>query len=421
MCVIINARQPACVNEYYSEANTTNDTIPHEPAEPPVSEEERERRIANGMTVYGIRSEMRRLQDEMPLPNPTVSNAARPKRKYSKYTQQQIDVVKKIHQMDLTRKQAISHGVELLGMSRSYLSSLFRKLDKGVSIDKSTVRRGRRRVYRVEHYSKIAELIINDPTITDENICHELEVTFHRKFSRSAIQQIRNSQEAMAMVGLRPLTFKVASNRGPNAQSPENKERRINVVKEMLNLGHRYQQIFIDETHWQFVRRFNYGKSEKEKKAIVNRQGRTYNMSSIMAISTEGPHHTAVFVGKSITTDDFIAYFNHLVEGFANEYCVFYLDNAAIHHTDALNNIINPAKHKILFGAPYSPEMNPIEMVFKDWKEKVEATTDMPPNEREMLDILVNTWNNLTSQLCRECIAHVLDEVYPKVLNREDI
>ena len=80
---IINARQPACVNEYYSEANTINDTIPHEPAEPPVSEEERERRIANGMTVYGIRSEMRRLQDEMPLPNPTVSNAARPKRKYS--------------------------------------------------------------------------------------------------------------------------------------------------------------------------------------------------------------------------------------------------------------------------------------------------------------------------------------------------
>ena len=45
----------------------------------------------------------------------------------------------------------------------------------------------------------------------------------------------------------------------------------------------------------------------------------------------------------------------------------------------------------------------------------------MPPNEHEMLDILVNTWNNLTSQLCRECIAHVLDEVYPKVLNREDI
>ena len=116
------------------------------------------------------------------------------------------------------------------------------------------MRRGRRRVYRIEHYSKIAELIINDPTITDENICHELEVTFHRKFSRSAIQQIRNSQEAMVRVGLRPLTFKVASNRGPNAQSPENKERRINVVKEMLNLGHRYRQIFIDETHWQFVR-----------------------------------------------------------------------------------------------------------------------------------------------------------------------
>ena len=81
-------------------------------------------------------------------------------------------------------------------------------------------------VYRVEHYSKIAELIINDPTITDENICHELEVTFHRKFSRSAIQQIRNSQEAMAMVGLKPLTFKVASNRGSNAQSPENKEKK---------------------------------------------------------------------------------------------------------------------------------------------------------------------------------------------------
>ena len=154
--------------------------------------------------------------------------------------------------MDLTRKQAISHGMELLGMSRAYLSSLFRKLDKGISIDKSTVKKGRRRVYRVEHYSKIAELIINDPTMTDENRCHELEVIFHRKFSRSVIQQIRNSQEAMSMVGLRPLTFKVASNRGPNAQSPENKEikkcliSRINIDRSLLMrpIGN----LFIDST-----------------------------------------------------------------------------------------------------------------------------------------------------------------------------
>ena len=41
-----------------------------------------------------------------------------------------------------------------------------------------------------------------------------------------------------------------------------------------------------------------------------------------MTISTEGPHHTAMFVGKSITTDDFVTYFNHLVEGFANEYWI---------------------------------------------------------------------------------------------------
>ena len=88
----------------------------------------------------------------------------------------------------------------------------------------------------------------------------------------------------------------------------------------MLNLGHKYRHIFIDETHWQFVRRFNYGKSEKGKIIIVNQQGRTYNMSSIIAIVTEGPHYTTMSVDKIITLNDFFAYFNYLVEDCANEY-----------------------------------------------------------------------------------------------------
>lgn len=77
--------------------------------------------------------------------------------------------------------------------------------------------------------------------------------------------------------------------------------------------------------------------------------------------------------------------------------------------------------HMIVFGTPISPEINPIEILFSIWKRLVEELTEEPPSDTRLLVILQTIWLNLDRQHFRSCVGHVVDVVYPKVLDMEDI
>ena len=52
-----------------------------------------------------------------------------------------------------------------------------------------------------------------------------------------------------------------------------------------------------------------------------------------------------------------------------NPHSVVVMDNAAIHHTEAVIDIIeNQAQAKLIFLPPYSPDLNPTEEVFSKVK-----------------------------------------------------
>ena len=61
---------------------------------------------------------------------------------------------------------------------------------------------------------------------------------------------------------------------------------------------------------------------------------------------------------------------NHkLNDDYMNGKVVLLLDNAKIHKTDDVKNAMKVSKLKILFLPPYSPMLNPIELVFNVMKK----------------------------------------------------
>ena len=62
------------------------------------------------------------------------------------------------------------------------------------------------------------------------------------------------------------------------------------------------------------------------------------------------------------------------------------MDNAAIHHNKKLaDNLSNG--NKIIYNAPYSPQYNPIEMLFSKIKRCME-TNGTQPVQQQLIDIL---------------------------------
>lgn len=62
---------------------------------------------------------------------------------------------------------------------------------------------------------------------------------------------------------------------------------------------------------------------------------------------------------------------------------VLVLDNARIHHGVALREAVEAAGHRLLFLPPYSPDFNPIELVWswlKNWVRALAPTDDQHRN-----------------------------------------
>lgn len=345
----------------------------------------------------------------------------KPRRPYHKYSQRDMEFVKQLHKRYPNRKQAVKEGIALSSFSRQYLNYLLRKLEKGESIDRSSVRRGRRRVFLDDHLKSMVEIIRDNPIITDGKCASLISEQYGIPMSRSSVQRIRTDYNRMKEVGATAITFKISSRRGKNAQSQENKQRRIEVAQTIQSLPSKYRVVFIDEAHWEICRKFGYAKSPVGTKAIVNNEGKGYRISAILSMSADGPHYTLIHARKNVNAESFKCYFAKLVDSFKKEYVCFYMDNASIHNRELLQQAINPERHMIVFGAPYSPEMNPIELVFATWKRNVENMVDGTPTESQLIDLLIESWKQLDKQLFRSCVGHVLDVVYPKVFRYEDI
>ena len=95
-------------------------------------------------------------------------------------------------------------------------------------------------------------------------------------------------------------------------------------------------------------------------------------------------------VSGSVTTEVFIAFIDRLLASLApTEKAVLWMDNASIHNTVIAH--LDGTRHCVLKNAPYSPDLNPIEIFFGAFKKRLQALRAIPDSLDELLLLIART------------------------------
>ena len=117
-----------------------------------------------------------------------------------------------------------------------------------------------------------------------------------------------------------------------------------------------------------------------------------------------------------------MSYMAHLLDQEMSRKVVFFMDNAPVHPKKALKDLLADVKDKmIIFNAPYSPECNPIEKFFAEWKQKVLRRCKTAPPPQVMIRYIEEAFMEFTPDNCRDLITNMKTKVLPKVVNHDDL
>ena len=85
---------------------------------------------------------------------------------------------------------------------------------------------------------------------------------------------------------------------------------------------------------------------------------------------------------------------------------VVVMDNASIHHIDEVFAAISATGALLRFLPPYSPDMNPIELLFAEVKQYLQANSALLDTTLTIPAILLITFNSITEENCIQYIKH---------------
>lgn len=82
------------------------------------------------------------------------------------------------------------------------------------------------------------------------------------------------------------------------------------------------------------------------------------------------------------------------------------MDNAPIHREQNVERWLNTNHNRYIFNAPYSPDLNPIEIIISILKSHLKNYCHSPYN---LGDILIHILENeITDEMIQNCIRHVM-------------
>lgn len=148
-------------------------------------------------------------------------------------------------------------------------------------------------------------------------------------------------------------------------------EKRANVAKEMITAMMRnIELIFIDETGFNQSLCSLYGYSRIGENYLVEGTIKSENYTVIAAITQSRILGYQIFKG-GVNAQDFGGFMSSLLNNnqdlLKNRHkYIFFMDNAPIHKAKLLKPLFE--HFQVLFNAPYSPFLNPIEELFGNWK-----------------------------------------------------
>ena len=133
-----------------------------------------------------------------------------------------------------------------------------------------------------------------------------------------------------------------------------------------------HQLVFLDETasnERTGDRKFGWSPIGKESE-VFSTLKRSERWSILPALDVDGYFACHIFQG-SINKERFIDFLSEVLkhcEPYPGKRSIIIMDNASIHHDDAVLRLCDDAGVLVEYLPPYSPDMNPIEHTFHDLK-----------------------------------------------------
>ena len=90
----------------------------------------------------------------------------------------------------------------------------------------------------------------------------------------------------------------------------------------------------------------------------------TKPIALVAAVSRENGIESANLFERSVNSQKFIQFLEDLVQGYQPEQLVVFMDNLTVHHSKLVQQFMKDRNIGVLFNVLYSPEYNPIELVF---------------------------------------------------------
>ena len=159
--------------------------------------------------------------------------------------------------------------------------------------------------------------------------------------------------------------------------------------------------IFLDETGFTASMRVKRGRSsEGERPIMATSSIRSRNHSMAAAISREGLVYYRV-QETAYNSTGFCAFLSDLfakLQELGKHNCLIVMDNVRFHKTAENIAVVRGHGHEIMWLPAYSPELNPIEKVFAQWKAIVRRLS--PRNELAMYEAIDIAASQITSAQC---------------------
>lgn len=226
--------------------------------------------------------------------------------------------------------------------------------------------KGKQNKFNTDQRQLIINTISTNADITLKELKKELNDKHQLNMSISTISRILKSAD---------ITMKEIIRIPPERNTKSNIRLRKNYSDKMITMKEE-DLIFIDETPFHLHMHRSKGHSLKGTRACITRPlNRGRNLTVIAAFS---PVQGLIYYEKhygSIDSKVYAQFFKNLLrENFIQLHSyIFIQDNSPIHTLKTLEPCLEGQryKHEIINLPPYSPQLNPIEILFSAWKSAV--------------------------------------------------
>lgn len=168
--------------------------------------------------------------------------------------------------------------------------------------------------------------------------------------------------------------------------------------------------VFLDETGVKLGMGRRTGWSKRGEPCLIKRKLWSSNYSLVAALGLDGMR-AGMLIQGAIDGPSFLAYLRDALVPELNPGDILVMDNLRVHKVAGVRDLVESAGASVLYLPPYSPELNPIELVWAKFKSAIR--TVMPRTMTALQRILNDCFHSLTREQASAWFQHCGYSVQP--------